>query len=485
MRKSSLVILFLLSLNIFAANKVALVIGNKDYRVSPLKNPLNDSEDMAATLKSLGFQVTLKTNIADNKEMVKAINDFTSKMSNQGLFVFYYSGHGIQYNGKNYLVPTSLSVNDETDIEFGCLDVDRLLAKCENYSNNTNIVILDACRDNPFTSASRSSSKGLAIVGKSPGGTLIAYSTSPGKTASDGSGRNGLYTQELLKAIKKPGLEVEDAFKEVRRNVKQLSGGAQVPWESSSLEESISFSGLVAANTRVYEKETVSQPVVQKQSNNTELPQIDMIFVQGGTFNMGSNESDDEKPIHSVTVSDFYIGKYEVTWKEWNEIMSDYHSTNDGMPRTNMSWGDCQEFIRKLNSKTGKKYRLPTEAEWEFAARGGNKSNGYKYSGSNDLGSVGWYGDNSSSKTHPVGTKQANELGIYDMTGNVWEWCSDWYGSYNSSSKTNPQGASYGSMHVVRGGSFCDIDYCGVSCRVREYPYMGCYLIGLRLAMNY
>jgi formylglycine-generating enzyme required for sulfatase activity len=133
-----------------------------------------------------------------------------------------------------------------------------------------------------------------------------------------------------------------------------------------------------------------------------------------------------------------------------------------------VSWDDVQEFIHKLNALTGKEYRLPTEAEWEYAARGGNQSRGYKYSGSNNVGDVAWYGDNSGSKTHPVGTKQANELGIYDMSGNVWEWCQDWYGSYSSSSQTNPVGASSGSGRVDRGGSWssyagivrvCDRDY--------------------------
>jgi hypothetical protein len=252
---------------LFASNKFALVIGNKDYSVSPLKNSINDSKDMADVLQSLGFEVTLKNNISDVKGMVKAVNEFTDKMSKPGLFVFYYSGHGIQYQGKNYLVPTSKILNDATDIEFDCMDIDRLLAKCENFSNNTNIIILDACRDNPFASISRSLSKGLAVVGKSPSGTLIAYSTSPGKTASDGTGRNGLYTQELLKTIKKPGIEIEDVFKEVRRNVKQISNGEQVPWESSSLEYSVSFAEAIAS----IEQQTIDNYRVKTETQQYEL----------------------------------------------------------------------------------------------------------------------------------------------------------------------------------------------------------------------
>lgn len=184
----------------------------------------------------------------------------------------------------------------------------------------------------------------------------------------------------------------------------------------------------------------------------------DMIFVKGGTFQMGSNENYNERPIHSVTVDDFYIGKYEVTQKEWKEIMGNNPSNfkGDNLPVEQVSWNDVQEFIRKLNQKTGGNYRLPTEAEWEYAARGGASSRGYKYSGSDDIDDVAWYRSNSGDKTHPTGTKQPNELGIYDMSGNVWEWCSDWYDKnyYSNSPSHNPKGASSGSYLVPRGGGW-------------------------------
>ena len=189
------------------------------------------------------------------------------------------------------------------------------------------------------------------------------------------------------------------------------------------------------------------------------------IKVSGGTFTMGctSEQGDDcfdsEKPSHQVTVSTFYMGKYEVTQKLWREVMgSDPEELNfkgcDNCPVERVSWNDIQDFIAKLNEKTGKTFRLPTEAEWEFAARGGNKSNGYKYAGSNDVDKVAWYYDNSGSKTHPVGQKKANELGLYDMSGNVYEWCSDWYGDYGSSAKTNPSGPSSGTHRILRGGGW-------------------------------
>ena len=214
-----------------------------------------------------------------------------------------------------------------------------------------------------------------------------------------------------------------------------------------------------------------------------------MVKVEGGTFQMGSNDSDansDEKPVHSVTLSDYYIGETEVTQALWTAVMGNNPSRwkGDNLPVEQVSWDDCRTFIGKLNSLTGKNFRLPTEAEWEFAARGGCKSNGYKYSGSNTLGNVAWYKDNSGSQTHPVKTKQANELGLYDMSGNVWEWCQDWKGSYSSGSQTNPKGPTTGSDRVYRGGSWYHYARgCRVSYRFNYAPDGRRHYLGLRLAL--
>ena len=219
----------------------------------------------------------------------------------------------------------------------------------------------------------------------------------------------------------------------------------------------------------------------------------EMVLVQGGAFIMGctyeqgSDCYDNEKPNHQVTVSDFYIGKYEVTQRQWIEIMSNNPSNfkGDNLPVENVSWNEVQEFITRLNERTGQHYRLPTEAEWEYAARGGNQSKKYKYSGSNMILDVAWYADNSGSKTHPVGTKQPNELGIYDMSGNVWEWCYDWYGDYSSSSQTDPIGASSGSYRVNRGGSWgTDAGSVRVSDRYSIAPDFRYFSIGFRLARS-
>ena len=212
-----------------------------------------------------------------------------------------------------------------------------------------------------------------------------------------------------------------------------------------------------------------------------------MVGVEGGTFQMGSTDGDsDEKPVHQVSVSSFSIGQTEVTQELWEAVMGTNPSSFKGLklPVERVSWNDCQTFITKLNQLTGKTFRLPTEAEWEFAARGGNSSKGYTYAGSNTIDDVAWYTSNSSSKTHEVATKQANELGIYDMSGNVWEWCSDWYGSYSSYAQTNPTGAGSGSHRVYRGGSWNrSARSCRVSCRDYYAPSGRYGIIGLRLAL--
>lgn len=221
--------------------------------------------------------------------------------------------------------------------------------------------------------------------------------------------------------------------------------------------------------------------------------QFTMVEVGGGTFTMGATSEqgsdawDEEKPAHEVTLSDYYIGQTEVTQALWEAVMGSNPSDSkgDNLPVERVSWDDCQVFIQKLNQLTGKQFRLPTEAEWEYAARGGRKSRGYKYAGGNNIDSVAWCDGNSGNKTHPVATKQANELGIYDMSGNVLEWCSDWCGDYTSSSQSDPQGSSSGSFRVIRGGCYYNFARnCRVSYRISNtLDYRSGYL-GLRLSCN-
>jgi len=238
----------------------------------------------------------------------------------------------------------------------------------------------------------------------------------------------------------------------------------------------------------------------------------EMIFVQGGTFRMGCTAEqgddcwDEEKPVHQVTVSSFSMGKYEITQRQWESLMGTtiwqqrdkaandryeepdhlpIHGDGKDYPVYYVSWDDAQEFITRLNAATGKQYRLPTEAEWEYAARGGAKSNGFKYSGSNHLDEVAWYWDNNSETAHPVGEKMPNELGIYDMSGNVWEWCHSWYENYAYSSKSYSENAPAGTPRTVRGGSWYNVaEDARVSFRNSDLPENRRALVGFRLACS-
>ena len=257
--------------------------------------------------------------------------------------------------------------------------------------------------------------------------------------------------------------------------------------------QTATIAGVLTANT------TVATNTASSLSGNTiTIPvkngiSIDMVRVEAGTFTMGAtSEMEDpydwEKPTHQVTLTnDYYIGKYEVTQALWKAVMGNNPSNfkGDNLPVEKVSWDDCQEFINKLNRITGKTFRLPTEAEWEYAARGGKKSRGYQYSGSNNISDVAWYSDNSGNMTNDVGSKQANELGIYDMTGNVWEWCQDGYGKYSSSSQINPIGATSDSYRVNRGGSWYGIArLCRSSCRFGITPVNRFNFIGVRLVLS-
>ncbi|MBL7817566.1 MAG: formylglycine-generating enzyme family protein [Saprospiraceae bacterium] len=213
---------------------------------------------------------------------------------------------------------------------------------------------------------------------------------------------------------------------------------------------------------------------------------IIMVKVAGGNFKMGSNENEREKPIHDVAVRSFYMSKYPITQKQWQTVMGNNPSKfkGDNLPVENVSWNDAQTFLKKLSDKTGQKYRLPTEAEWEFAARGGNKSNGFTYSGSDNIDEVAWYSTNSESKTHPIGKKMPNELGLYDMSGNVWEWCEDvWHETYKNAPKDGSAWTIGGKkdIRVVRGGSWVNLDdICRVSYRYYVSAVIHSYDVGFR-----
>ena len=258
-------------------------------------------------------------------------------------------------------------------------------------------------------------------------------------------------------------------------------------------------------NSKIEELEALISQYHSEASSTKEFTVNGVSFkmkkVDGGTFQMGATEEqgsdadENEMPVHSVTLSKYWIGETEVTQALWYAVMGQRPTSDgdqwssdmglgDNYPAYWASWDDCQEFITRLNQLTGQSFRLPTETEWEFAARGGNSSQGYKYAGSNTIDDVAWFASNSSSMAHPVATKSPNELGLYDMNGNLMEWCQDWYGNYSSSAQTDPTGPSSGSDRVLRSGSwYNNAKYCRVSFRYYITPSFRSSTVGLRLAL--
>ncbi len=488
--------------------RTALVIGNGGYASAPLRNPINDARAMAKTLSALSFEVTLKENL-DQKQMKREIQAFGERIQKGGVGLFYYAGHGIQVNGRNYLLPVGAVIDNEKQVEYEAVDMGSILGEMDYARNRMNIVILDACRDNPFARSFRSISQGLASV-DAPTGTLIAYATAPGSVANDGQGDNGVYTGELIKAMVQPGLKIEDVFKQVRSAVREATGGKQVPWEASSLEGDFYFIS-PPQKPPMQTASVPAKPSLPGASERSALGQAEepasrgeqsvrvlktwkepvtglaFVWVPGGCFLMGSpkseqDRSEDEGPVHEVCVDGFWMSKTVVTNAQFRQFHKDHdsrdfagHSLNgESQPAVFVTWQDSNNFTQWLTGQNGGQYnfRLPTEAEWEYACRAGAESSRYwgddssraciyenvaDYTAQKQLGIKSVHEcDDGYAATAPVGTFQPNAFGLYDMLGNVLEWCSDVYGvdSYVRHDRNNPQNTdeSMGQSRVIRGG---------------------------------
>ena len=497
-----------------AIQRTALVIGNSNYEQGPLRNPANDARAIGNTLKALGFDVTLHFDL-NLRQMDDAVRAFGQKIKDGGIGLFYFGGHGVQVDGLNYLAPVGARVEKEQDIKFEMLDIGKVTAEMEAAKNRLNILILDACRNNPFLRSFRSPSSGLAPI-NAPSGTYIAFATAPGTTASDGDGENGLYTQELLANLKQPGLRLEDIFIRTRVAVKKKSSDIQIPWENGSLEgvvilneksgadpalagppptPKIRYTGIPLSTLRYGKFITASVDENGQVSKREAGPapyyledlgdgvKLEMVFIRGGSFQMGSPRSeperDEDEIQHPVKLSGFWMGRYEVTQSQWIAVMgrlpqclavSDNLDRGDNMPVTCVGWEEVQGFIAKLNEllklDKGRGYSLPREAEWEYAARGGTITPfPYGTTIAPGLENYNWESAYANGPTKPraheylvkVGSFVANPFGLYDMLGNASEWCEDWLGEYPAASKgeqIDPTGPAEGERRVVRGGEY-------------------------------
>ena len=558
-----------------AQQRVALVIGNGAYPKAALANPVSDAADMAAALRDAGFDVIYRADVGQ-REMERAVREFGKRIQRGGVGLFYYAGHGVQVDGRNYLLPVDADVESGDEIEFEALDAARVLAKMERADNALNMVFLDACRNNPYRSF-RGLDRGLAIT-RYPQGTLISYATAPGSVAADGSGRNSPYSKHLVEAIRTPGIKVEEALKRVARAVNRETAGRQTPWVQYSLLPDFYFVPADATTAKTaaparrrpapsrpaerpgeggpgfsledlegrasdyeqararwqsrLEQMSSAYASAEKFAQRTVPAELkaqgwqrfldsypdddpysgedermrgrareqvarleavaevggDMVEVPAGEFWYGCNErvdrecDDDEKPGRTRSLDAFRIDRTEVTVAAYGECVDAGACSEDGLRMPYWSGGEKPDWAWACNwGKSGRAEhpincvdwhqasaycewrgaRLPSETEWEKAARG---TDGRKYSWGNrgygSGGKVANIADETAKRkqsgwtvaegyddgyygTAPVGSfpAGASPYGPLDMIGNVWEWTSDWYSSEQI-------------FRVVRGGSW-------------------------------
>lgn len=579
-----------LSLSSYAEEKHALVIGNNNYSFGPLKNPVNDARSISQTLrlKGLGFKVTELHN-RSRKQMINAVRQFGQSVRPGSVAVVYFSGHGAQYRGENYLFPTDFNTQYENELPVEAISTSFLMNSLSRNHSGLNILIFDACRDNPLQKQFKNVTRGLARVDNAPPNTYSLFATRPGHVASDNSrGNNGLFTKYLIQFMKKPGLDLGSLMIETRKRVMAASNNRQVPYESGALIRKFCFAGCnekIANNqntasvaqqaqrsptsrptassiishshqgrnhkhklpasgikhhhgqpvaqkprTQAVRAQPARQPKPVKPSSNHREPR--MLLIKGGSFNMGSPLSEEERDGHEkqhrVDVKTFHLAMTEVTLGEFKRFAqaenyrveaagcrhfkggkwvinkglnwrSPGFKQADNHPVTCVSADDADAYAKWLSKSTGKRYKLPTEAQWEYAARGGTQTARYwgddpklacQHANSGDLAAKREY---SAMKAHDcndgmihtavVSRYKPNSFGLRDMLGNVTEWtCSAYDKNYFSTERRcTPIGSR--AQRVLRGGSWESPPWDVRSAdRLKMSPNYRTNVVGFRLA---
>ena len=485
----------------------ALVIGINNYREWPrLDYAVDDAKSVREMLiDKYGFPASRITLLTDEEatlqNMKNALSAIADKSDKNDRVLIYFSGHGqtLELKGggqMGFLIPVEGSTKDNK-LYATCLPMADVKTLSSLIPAKHILFLVDACYSGLAASTQRGLPRETKLYLKqitaAKGRQIITAGGKGEESEENPEWGHGAFTYKLLEGLDK-GLADQDGDGIItstelagylKSRVAQISHHKQTPQFKFLTDDEGEFVFITGS-----ERAPETPPRAEEPQAKLKVPAStdDMVLVEGGSFEMGSNDGGaDEKPVHRVYVDNFYIDKHEVTQKQWKDIKGNNPSSFgncDECPVDNVSWDDVQQYLEKLNAKTGEHYRLPTEAEWEYAARGGNKSLRYTYSGSNNIDEVAWYGGNAGGRTHSVAEKKPNELGIYDMSGNVWEWCSDWYDKdyYNNSPERNPQGPNNGKYRVLRGGSWLNYALsCRVSIRYYNDPTIRYYINGFRV----
>ncbi len=507
---------------VLVEEKRALLIGNADYtHSSKLVNTIPDVRALERVLREVGFDSVSREENLSMIEMARSLDEFAGSLGSRDLAFFYFSGHGLQVDGENYLLPVEFERSVASEVRYTTLAANRVRERLEGTGAEVRVMVLDACRNNPFGEG-RSEAGGLAKMEVRAKGTLIAYAAGPGQLASDNpGGALGLYMTHLVPELQTASIELQGAFENVQARVLDASKGKQFPaiedaivgkvylrggpdddgddgvtitkdvaacnehwgevrgsedpgefeWYLQQCPEG-TYSGLARTRLARLGRAAVRPPGTKEEAGippsheraerrageQQEFDGMEFVWVPAGGFRVGSTGAGAdsiERPVTRVRISQgYWLGKHEVTQSEWQAVMGTNPSNFYGCgrcPVENVSWDDAQGFIRQLNGRAGgSRYRLPTEAEWEYAVRAGTAGDRY-----GNLHAIAWsYSDSSGNRTHPVGQKGPNAWGLHDMLGNVWEWVQDWSGAYPGGSVTDPAGPATGSYRVHRGGSW-------------------------------
>ncbi len=517
--------------------RLALVVGNGAYSDAPLRNAKPDADAMASSLSRLGFQVERATDV-DLPALRKKVDEFSIGLRSGDLAFFYFAGHGLQINQENYLLPIGFEAVQEADVEYRAYSASQVRKKLEQSGARVRVMVLDACRNNPYRFARSAAVSGLAPMMSPAEGTIVAFAAADGQTAAD----EASYTQQLVRSMETPGADLKQIFASAqaevyfRSNKKQnpavydtvigrlvlRDGPTPAPREEApalGVSAEIAYWNTIkdskdVEDFRAYKKRypngqftelaelridryapkpaapaapvevsrppatsTTPTPVAGVRSEVNPKDGLTYVWIPPGTFQMGCSSGDgecdpDEKPSRTVTLTKgYWLGQTEVTQAGFERVVgtNPSHFKGSDLPVETVDWKQAGEYCRLIGG------RLPTEAEWERAAKAGRDE--ARYGG---VGNIGWYSENSDKRTHAVAGKTPNAYGLYDMLGNVWELTGDWY-EEKLRGGTDPQGAASGKYRVLRGGSWVSDSWVlRASNRLRVVPEYRSSDVGFR-----